>query len=89
LEKSTSYEAPHYAVFSNLMSLHPSLVQIFSTPSVCGPLLMSRVQVPQQQRITGKIIVSYILIFMFLDSSRKTKGSGLNGSKLYRSSGSS
>jgi hypothetical protein len=34
LEKSTSYEAPHYAAFSNLLSLHLSfsLVQIFSTP---------------------------------------------------------
>jgi hypothetical protein len=32
LEKSTSYEAPHYAVFSNLLSLHLSSV---STP--CSP----------------------------------------------------
>jgi hypothetical protein len=28
LEKSTSYEAPHYVVFSNLLSLHLSLVEI-------------------------------------------------------------
>jgi hypothetical protein len=47
LEKSTSYEAPHYAVFSNLLSLHLSLVQIISstlcsqTPSVYVPPLMS------------------------------------------------
>jgi hypothetical protein len=40
LAKSTSYEVLHYAVFSNLISLHLSLVQIFSstpcsqTPSV-------------------------------------------------------
>jgi hypothetical protein len=39
--RSTSYEAPHYSVFSSLLSLNPFLVQIFSsascseTPTVC------------------------------------------------------
>jgi hypothetical protein len=47
LAKITSYEVPHYAVFSNLLSLHLSSVQIFSsatcsqTPSVYVPLLLS------------------------------------------------
>jgi hypothetical protein len=46
LEKSASYEAPHYAVSSNLLSFHLYLVQIFSstpcsqTPSVYVPPLM-------------------------------------------------
>jgi hypothetical protein len=48
LEKSTSYEAPHYAVFSNLLSLQLPSVQIFSstpcsqTTSVYVPPLLSR-----------------------------------------------
>jgi hypothetical protein len=47
LAKSTSYEAPHYAVFSNNLSLYPTSVQIFSsalcpkTPSVYFPPLRS------------------------------------------------
>jgi hypothetical protein len=47
LEKSTSYEAPHYAVLSNLLSLHFYSIQIRSsasfsqTPLVCVPPLMS------------------------------------------------
>jgi hypothetical protein len=46
LARSTSYEAPHYAISSNLPSLHLSSVQIFfsarrsQTPSVCVPPLM-------------------------------------------------
>jgi hypothetical protein len=45
--QSTHYDAPQYAFFSNLLSLHPSLVQIVTsahcsqTPSVYIPPLMS------------------------------------------------
>jgi hypothetical protein len=46
LVKSTNYGAPHYAIFSSLLTLHPSCVQIFSsapcskTSSVCVLPLM-------------------------------------------------
>jgi hypothetical protein len=66
---STSYEAPHYAAFCNLLSLHLSSVQVFSstsssqTPTVYGSSLNGRDQVSHPYRNTGKI-------------DEKTKGSG-------------
>jgi hypothetical protein len=47
LAKDTGHEAPHYTVFSNLLSLHLSSIQILAsahcaqTPSVYVPPLMS------------------------------------------------
>jgi hypothetical protein len=55
---STSYEAPHYAAFSNLLLLHPSLVQIFSSTSRSQtPSINVREKVSQPYKTTGKIIV--------------------------------
>jgi hypothetical protein len=77
LAKRTSYEAPHYGAFSNLPSLHPSSVQIFSsapcsqTPSVSVPPLMPRDQVSYTYRTTGRITDLRILIVTFLDSRRE------------------
>jgi hypothetical protein len=53
---------------SNLLSLHLSLVQIFSnTFSLCS-FLNVRDKVSHPYRTTGKIIILYILILMFLES---------------------
>jgi hypothetical protein len=62
LAKSTSYEAHHYAVFFNLLSLHLSSVRIFSSalssqaPSDPVPLLMSDTKFHTHITPTGNII---------------------------------
>jgi hypothetical protein len=79
LAKSTSYEAPHYAVFSNLLSIYLTSVHIFSsapcsqTPSVYVPPLMSETKFHTHTEPLQKIMVLYILIFTFLDSRREAR----------------
>jgi hypothetical protein len=73
LMERTSYEAPHYAIFSSLPSLPPSKVRIFSlttcsqTPSILCFSLSVRDQVSHPYKTTGKIMGLYILIFKFLE----------------------
>jgi hypothetical protein len=56
-------ETPHYAVFSNLLSLHLSSVQIFSalpcsqTPSVYDPPLMSGIKLNREKFETNEKLV--------------------------------
>jgi hypothetical protein len=67
--KSTNHGAPHYAVFFYTSLLGASILfsTLFSnTLSLC-PSLDVRDQVSHPYKTTGKIIVLYILIFIFLD----------------------
>jgi hypothetical protein len=72
LVKNTSYEAPHYAVFSNLPSLHLSPIQIFSsapcsqTPSVYILPLMSETKFHTYTKLQEKCVV-FFLHFSFYD----------------------
>jgi len=70
----TSYEAPHYAVFSSLLPLFPSY-------SLQHPLLRLNQysslsagdQVLHPYKITRRIMVLYVLILKFLENRREDR----------------
>jgi hypothetical protein len=89
LTKSTSYEPTHSAFFPNFPSLHLTSAQIFSSAPFSKALILcfslnGRDKVSLPYKTTGKIIILYIQT-----ADKKTKGSGLNGSKHYPNSISS
>jgi hypothetical protein len=72
LAKCTSYEAPHYAVFSIISLFHPSSVQTFSWAMFSNTLsLHARGQVSRPYKTVGNIIVLYISMFTLLGSRRE------------------
>jgi hypothetical protein len=91
LAKRTSYEAPHFAVFSNLLSPPPSVCILSWAPCTqmstgyVSPLNVKD-QVSHWFKSTGKTIVLYALIFIFYTARKKTKGSELNDRKHYQNS---
>jgi hypothetical protein len=52
----TSYEASHYAVFSTLLSLHPSLAQILSSVQTLWPLVHKRTIPTERPSLVGQIL---------------------------------
>jgi hypothetical protein len=69
----TSYEAPNYAAFSNLLLVHPSSVQPFFSAQFSNTFSLSsslnaRDLVSHRTKLQAKI-----LVFTFLDSRREDK----------------
>jgi hypothetical protein len=63
--KRTSYEAPYYAIFSNLLQFQPSSIQIFfSAP--CASLNVTD-QVSHPYKTTANVTVLSTVIFTFSD----------------------
>jgi hypothetical protein len=58
LAKSTSYEAPHYAFFSNMPSRYPSSAQIFFSADLQGIISQRTLQIP----IFLRDVYHYILL---------------------------
>jgi hypothetical protein len=70
----------------SLFCLNILLSTLFwNTINLCSSLNV-RDQVLHPYRITGKIIISYVLILHFSTADENTKGSGLNANKHYPSS---
>jgi hypothetical protein len=69
--------------FIPLRSKYSPLHPVLNTLSLCSSFDV-RDQVSHAYRITGKIIVFYILILTFLSSWQEEKSSGLNDSKNYQ-----
>ena len=83
---STDHKAPHYAAFSTPITLSligPNILLstlLSNTLSLRSSLNMSN-QVAYTYTTKGKIIVLYILNFIFLVANWKTKDSALNNSQ--------
>jgi hypothetical protein len=88
VEYLTHVSVLHLSTISFTVCLNELVLQFSNTLSPYSSLNV-RDQVLHPYRTTGKIIVLYILTFMFWTADERTKGSGLNGSKHYGSSISS
>jgi hypothetical protein len=65
--KSTSYEAPHYAVFSRLSPLSPFIGPNFLLRTLFSNILSVTDQVPYLYKTTRKLVILHVLIFTFIE----------------------
>jgi len=77
--KRASYEAPHYAVFSSLLPLPPSKVQIFSSapcsqiPSIYVLLLVWRIKFHIHTKPVVNVWFSYYSLWVFGEETWRKK----------------